>query len=177
MKNFFYSTQISQTMGELMAEYLPPEVKRIYQGDFTVLPQPEKLDTCLPAVIIENMEASHSYANNSRNIIYSQYKYRIFYVYPYDYTKVEKQSNEASKIIEQIANIMLFSNSFSITIEPSDTEVGGVILKTEVLQTSLSPVDNEIFSLADVPVAIGAVDIVVHFRTYEGDSIDENDII
>lgn len=167
IKNYFYANDISETIAQLLAEHLPDQVKKIYRGDFTVLPTPEQLDTCLPAVIIENMEAEHELANDQAMIMYSQYKYRIFYVYPYTFLNAEQETKEAMKIIEQVANILIFSNAFAITIDSTETEAGGQIIKTAVLQTALSPVEDEFLNLAGLPVAIGSVDAVIHFRTYE----------
>lgn len=167
IKNYFYANDISETIAELLAENLPDEVKKIYRGDFTVLPVPEQLDECLPAVIIENMEAKHEMANEALGIMYSQYKYRIFYVYPYNFLKVERETKEATKIIEKVANILLFSNALEISIDAEVEEAGGIVVKTEVLQTALSPVEDEFLNLAGIPVAVGVVDAVVHFRTYE----------
>ena len=169
MKNYFYTDEISETIAQLMNKHMSSEqVKRIYRGDFTVLPTPEKLDECLPAIIIESVDGDHEFANESLGILYSQYKYRIFYVQPYTYIEGEQVVYNTTKAIEKIANILLYSNTLSLEVEPSETQKGGIVLHIEIKRTSLTPIEEEgVLSLAGVDVAIGALEAVVHFRTFE----------
>ncbi len=216
MLNYFYTDEISEVLAQLMNEHISNEqVKRIYRGDFTVLPTPEQLDECLPAIIIESIDADHEFANESLGVLYSQYKYRIFYVQPYTYLEgeqvvynttkaIEKIANillysntlslvlysqykyrifyvqpytylegeqvvyNTTKAIEKIANILLYSNTLSLEVEPSETQKGGLVIHTEIKKTSLAPIEEEgVLSLAGVEVAIGALEAIVHFRTFE----------
>lgn len=167
IKNYFYENELSQMLAELLEKHLPEEVKKIYRGDFTVLPAPDELDACLPAIIIEIIDGKHEMANENIEVMYSQYNYRIFYVYPYTFTEVENEIQKAVKIIEKVGNILMFSNYLSIVEEASSTEAGGEVLRTEVTRTSLAAIEDDFLSLGGIPVAVGAIDATVHFRTYE----------
>lgn len=170
LKNYFYAEQIAQRIKEILDEHLSQEcAKNISTGDFSILPEPERLDGYLPAVIIENGGLGVESANEQLAIYYMLHQFSIWYFYPYSFETMEDVPLKAKQHLHQIANVLMnFKRLDGFEIKRSETEAGGLVLGSSIQQLAYDNAETKLFRALDLPMFIGRIDYQVDFRTYQG---------
>lgn len=170
MKNYFYADQIAARLRELLNRELSQEcAKNISTGDFSILPEPEKLNNYLPAVIIENTSLEMDCANESLDIYYQPHQFAIWYFCPYRFEAFEDTPQIAKGHIHEVANVLMhYVTLDQFGIEPSNTEAGGRVIASQVLRIAYDNAETKLFRALELPMFIGRIDYQVDFRTYQG---------
>lgn len=181
MKNFFYSTEIGDQIKHLLDTILDEdEAKNITTGDFSVLPDPEKLNDFLPAVVITLRQNVINNGNSQLGAVSVPYIYDIYYLYPYSFKEFEDIPAASKKITEKISNIFLNYPNLVITedeendpyrtpkfeIEKSDTEAGGYVTSSEVIAIDYDNAETKLFNLLEWPMATARIQLQVEFINY-----------
>lgn len=170
MKNYFYADQIAAMMREILNRELSQDcAKNISTGDFSILPEPEKLNAFLPAVIIENTEVDVQCANEALDIFYQPHQFALWYLYPYRFEVFEDTPKVAKAYVHEVANVLMNHMTLGgLDIAPSDTEAGGRVIASQVLRIAYDNAETKLFRALDLPMFIGRIDYQVDFRTYQG---------
>lgn len=166
MKNFYYTTEITEKIKEILDTELPLTIKNINVGGFRLLPPPEVIKEYIPAVFIEPVEIDSDTANEALDIEAEQYPFQILYVAPYSFETHEDMLPKI-KEAENIANVLRASGILStLRIDPSDTEAGGMVVYRRVKGIRFDNISTELFAQIKVPACVVQIDFDVFFRTF-----------
>jgi hypothetical protein len=168
MKNYFYSNEIAEQIRTLIDSKVSSEcAKNISVGDMGILPGPDKLAEYLPAVLINAEELENIFANESLNVSYTPYYYSIYYLYPYTFEGDNNAEIEAKKYAQEVANVLMnYRTLDNFKIGQSDTEIGGLVVYSQLSGIKFDSAENELFRALEVPAKIAKIEFVVGFRTY-----------
>jgi hypothetical protein len=168
MKNFYYTTEITKKIKEVLDTELPLTVKNINIGGFRLLPAPEVIKEYLPAVFIEPIEIDTESANEVLDIEAEQYPFQILYTAPYSYETQEEMLPKI-KEAELIANVLRATPVLSsFRIDPSETEAGGMVVYRRVRGIRFDNISTELFAQIKVPACVVQIDFDIFFRTFAG---------
>lgn len=170
MKNYFYTTDIANRIKDLLDDNLSLEVvKNISVGDFTVLPQPEKLEEYLPAVIINLSENDVVDSNIVLDIYTQQYTYDIHFIYPYTFKEFEDTPVEAIEKAEAVANVLMnYKTLNDFVVDPTEVESGGQVVTSAISRLRFDNAETELFRAINIPAYIVNIEYYLAFRTYRG---------
>lgn len=169
MTNYFYCDKIAEQIRTLLDKELPVECARnISTGDFGILPEPSHLIEYLPAVLIRNTDVVVHDVNAALEIVLTENKYEIMYLYPYTFSEMQDVPAQAKRNLQMIANVLMRHRTLDgFGMSPSEEEAGGILLSGKVDQLHFDSAETKLFRTIDVPMAVGVIDYIAEFRTYQ----------
>lgn len=169
INNFLYPEQISDRLKEMLNTSLGErEARNISTGDFKMLPEPDKLNEYLPAVIISNTGVDIIEANNEIGIYLEKYLFTIYFLYPYEFDSFKDTPRDMKIIANKIANtFMSYPTLNRLIIQASENEQGGEVVGAAIKKIGYDNAETQMFSLLELPMATATLFMEVDFRTYQ----------
>ena len=170
MVNYFYTDMIAEQIKTICDEELPVEIaKNISCGDFSILPEPEKLNDYLPAIIIKSKGVDTVETNKALGIFNMDYMFDVYYLFPYEFKEFEDTPKQAKLNTQKVANLFLnYPDLDEFNIEKSDYEQGGYVVDSEIGVIEFDSAETALFKMLDVPMCIGKIPLKIKFMTYQG---------
>lgn len=176
IKNYIYCDRIGEQIRKLLDRELPTEcAKNISTGDFSILPEPERLTAYLPAVLIHNTNVQVQDINAGLDLVLTENHFEVLYLYPYDFKRMEDVPAIAKENLRMIANVLMNHRTLEgYTVEPSEHEAGGILTTSRVDVIRFDSAETKLFRSIEVPMAVGVIEYVTEFRTYQRGARKEN---